>query len=69
MGRNISLESQPFNLHVYICLYNLFCIVPVFYTEQRKKKSSIFLQKEGPLLQCRIKQTSESVMVAYTHSM
>ena len=66
-GRNISLESQPFNLHV--CIYNLFCIVPFFYIEHRKKKSSIFLQKEGPLLQCRIKQTSESVMVAYTHSM
>ena len=48
-------------VYIYSVLFLLFYIV------HRKKKSNFFLQKEGPLLRCRIIGTSASVMVVYTH--
>ena len=52
------------------CLYAVYIysvLFLLFYIVHRKKKSFLFLQKEGPLLRGGMTGTSESVMVAYTH--
>ena len=68
-GQTISPGSLPFKSHMYICciIYLFSVLFLLFYIVHRKKKSFLFLPKEGPLLQCRIHGTTESVMLAYTH--
>ena len=67
-GQTIFPGSPPFKSHVYICCY-IFILYDSFFSTSCivRKSRSFFSQKEGPLLQCRIDGTTESVMVEYTH--